>query len=33
MWASMKFLPFDMIVEETNCYAKQCTAQKPDPKW
>ena len=23
----------DMIVEETNCYARQCIARKPDPKW
>ena len=30
------FIPdelFDMIVEETNCYARQCIARKPDPKW
>ena len=30
------FIPnalFDMIVEETNRYARQCIARKPDPKW
>ena len=24
---------FDMIVEETNRYARQCIARKPDQKW
>lgn len=24
---------FDMIVEETNRYARQCIVRKPDPKW
>lgn len=24
---------FNMIVEETNRYVRQCIAQKPDPKW
>ena len=30
------FIPdelFNMIVEETNRYARQCIAQKPGPKW
>lgn len=30
------FIPdelFDMIVKETNRYARQCIARKPDPKW
>ena len=36
--ASLKifFIPNElvgMIVEETNCYARQWIAQKPDPKW